>query len=492
VKAAFWLLCAGALGAQTVTVTGSVSNAITHDPIESVSVVLNSIGPTLGANSDASGRFRIPNVKPGKYRLTPSRAGFEGSSREIRIDAGAEPPSFDLTMMPWPGLRGSVFDAERQEVGNVRVRAIKGGSAPGLVYEAITDAAGRYAFDGLDPGEYVILAMPPVAENPVGPTELAPTYFPNVTDNRDALPVRLAVGNDLSGYDIVLHPVPIFRASGRVVDERGELAVGATVQTSMARGKAIVRDNGTFDLARMRPGEGSLRADWQRGNVQLRGFAKVTVSSHDVEDLTVRVAPPVAVSGTIELDGQPGHSCQGEAYLVPVDGQGEVAHAEFNESAIRFERVYPGQYRLIVEPGWVFGRHYLDSVRQGERDITQDELAVVPGIPPFQVVLKTGGGHVRGTVQDGDGGLVVLTPQDERLRIRPFIVVTFFEGGTFALGNVRPGDYYAFAVRGSFNAGEMQNIAYARAYLDAATKVRLVRNSTATLTLVYVKVPSSQ
>jgi hypothetical protein len=214
--------------------------------------------------------------------------------------------------------------------------------------------------------------------------------------------------------------------------------------------------------------------------------------SHDVEDLTVRVAPPVAVSGSIELDGEPGHSCEGEAFLRPVDGQGEMAHAEFKEGAIRFERVYAGKYRLIVQPGWVFGRHYLDSVRRGEQDITQDELEIVAGVTPFRVMLKTGGGHVRGAVENGNGGLVVLTPQDERLRFRPFIVVAFFEGEMFALDNVRPGDYHAFALRGSFNADEMQNPAYARAYLSSATGVRLERNSTATLTLHYVKVSSSR
>ena len=143
-------------------------------------------------------------------------------------------------------------------------------------------------------------------------------------------------------------------------------------------------------------------------------------------------------------------------------------------------------------PGWISGRHYLESVRQGERDITLDELEVVPGMMPFRVVLRTGGGRLRGTVENGNGGLVVLVPQEEQLRFRPFIVVAFFEGGTFALDNTRPGTYFAFALRGSFNADEMRNPAYARAYLDGAATVRLERDSTATMILHYVKVPSPQ
>jgi hypothetical protein len=103
------------------------------------------------------------------------------------------------------------------------------------------------------------------------------------------------------------------------------------------------------------------------------------------------------------------------------------------------------------------------------------------------VALKTGGARVFGMVENGSGGLIVLTPQDERLRFRPFIVVGFFHGGMFALDNVRPGNYYAFALQGSFNSDEMQNPEYARPYLDSAKSVRLERGSTATPTLGYVK-----
>ena len=485
-KAVAWLFCAGALAAQTVTVTGSVTNAITHEPVGAVSVVLSSTGPSSGANSDASGRFRIPKVKAGRYRVFASRVGFEMAERELRIEEGGDPPAFELAMRPWPGLRGRVLDAERQPAARVRVRANDPENAPGVVYEVTTDAAGRFAFERMRPGQYLLVALPPADGNEAGSTEIAPTWFPGMTDRRDAPAVPVAAGDDLSGFDIVLRAVPVFHLSGRVVDERGGPAAGATVETGLAARKATVREDGTFDLERVRPGEGTLRAVWHRGDVELRGFANVAVGGHDVEDLAVRVAPPVAVLGEIELNGQR-HECEGEAMLTPVDGQGERADAEFRESGIRFERVYPGRYRLMVEPGWKWGRHYLDSVRLGERDITLDEVEVVPGMTPFRVALSTGGGRVRGTVEHGEGGFVVLMPQDQRLRLRPFLVTASIEGGTFALDNVRPGDYYAFAVRGSFSSDQMQNPAYARAFLDSAKTVRLERNSTVTLTLVYAK-----
>jgi hypothetical protein len=272
---------------------------------------------------------------------------------EIRIEPGADPPPFDLKMMPWPVVRDRVLGTELEPVERVRVRAINPGNAAGLVCEVTTDSAGRFALERLPPGQYHFLATPPIAENATGAMELVPTWFPGVTAQRDAPSVSLAPGDDFSGYEIILRAVPVFRVSGKVVDERGEPAAGATVQTGLTERKATTHEDGTFDLERVPMGEGAVRGEWRRGDEQLLlGFAKVTVGRHDVEGLVVRVSAAVTVSGMIELDGQAGRRCEGNAILAPVDGEGEMAHAEFNESGIRFEHSYPGRYRLIVLPGW--------------------------------------------------------------------------------------------------------------------------------------------
>lgn len=482
-KIAAWLLCVCTLNAQTVTVAGSVTNAITHEPLESVSVTLWPVtGFSSGANTDSSGRFRIPNVGRGHYRLSSSKVGFDGSGIEVRIEADADPPPFNLNMVPWPTVRGRVLDPARRPVAGVRVRAMNPGNAPGVVYEIKTDAEGRYALERLAPGQYHFLATPPLADNAPGAIELAPTWFPDVLAESDVPSVSLAPGDDFSGYDIILRAVPVYRISGKVTDARGEPASGASVQTALTERKATAREDGTFDLERVRPGDGALRADWRRGDEQLLGFAKVTVSRHDIEGVAVRVSAPVAVTGIIELDGQEEHRCEGSAILAPVDGEGERTEAEFSENGIRFDRVYPGRYRLIVRPQWTSGRHYLESVWMGERDLTFNAFEVVPGMMPFRVGLRTGGALVRGTAGSANG-LLVLVPQDEHLRFRPFIVVASIRGGTFAIDNVRPGHYYAFAFQGSFNSDEMRNPEYARRYLDAATNVRLERGGTVTLTL---------
>ena len=155
-------------------------------------------------------------------------------------------------------------------------------------------------------------------------------------------------GDYLSGYDIVVRRALVFHVAGRVVDERGEPAAGAVLQMPSARERVTADQDGKFEWARVRPGDAVAQADWRRGDASLRGFAPVTVQDHDIENITVRVAPPVVVSGAAELDGKPAQ-IEGAASLEPVDGYGSRARASFGASGIHFDAVYPGRYRLQVQ-----------------------------------------------------------------------------------------------------------------------------------------------
>jgi protocatechuate 3,4-dioxygenase beta subunit len=476
------LLIAPTLAAQTVTVTGTVTNAITHEPIPSVSVRLYSRSAGAHGDTDAAGTFRIENVQPGSYRLRAFKMEFEADDSEVRIETGAGP--LHVTMLPWPALRGRVLDDQRHGVARAEVEAWRrGDNAPELT---TANEEGRYSFEHLMPGGYTLMAKPTAAT-----AALAPTYFPNGTAKEEASRVALTAGADLADYDIVLRRVPVFRVSGRVVDQSGEPAAGATIRMTTAAATARTGDDGMFALAAVRPGDGRLSVHMQRDGVELRGFAPVLVTSHDVENVTVRVAAPVTLGLTMELDGRATGQC--EAALTPVDGDGERTGASFSERGYRFERVYPGRYRLSCAPHSSRAiPFYVDSFRLGERDITTEDFEVGPGMPSFHVLLRSNGGHVRGTVENGDGGIVVLVPRDERLRFRPFVAVSTFEGSQFDIDNVRPGDYYAFAVQGSFNADQMQDPFYAEPRLAGAPGVRVEAGGTATLTLLYVKLTLPQ
>jgi hypothetical protein len=483
VKLAAWALLAPVLAAQSVTVSGTVTNAITHEPIAGAKVVVFA-SDIRDLKTDEQGKFRAEGIR-GCCTILFDKDGYEavGSSR-LQFHAATDPEPIHVTMLPWPTLRGRVLDPERRPVAEAAVSAV---GLSGGQESATTDAAGVFRFAHIRPGEYVLQAVPKDLR-PSTDSEIAPTYFPNVTEREEATRVTLQAGTDLAGYEIVLRRVPVFRVSGRVLDERGEPAPGATVESTTARVKAASREDGTFELGRVRPGEAWLRAQLQRGDVAVRGFASVLVTTRDIENFAIHVSPPIVVEGALELDGKPA-SIDGNAFLESEDGMGVTVRAGFKDGVVRFDRVYAGRYRLKVQPelGWA-PKFYVDAVKLGDRDVTLEWIDVAPGMLPFHAVLKSGGGQVRGSVENGDGGIVALVPQDEKLRFPPFVVAAFFSGGVYSIEHVRPGDYYAFALQGNFNLGQMQDPAYAEPRLAGAARVRVEDGSTATLTLLYVKV----
>lgn len=77
--------------AQTGKLTGVVTDAESGKPIEGVAVVIQ--GTTLGANTNASGRYFIIQVPPGSYTVQARRLGYQSvnaTNVQIAIDATRE------------------------------------------------------------------------------------------------------------------------------------------------------------------------------------------------------------------------------------------------------------------------------------------------------------------------------------------------------------------------------------------------------------------
>ena len=72
------------------TAEGAVVNSITGEPVRKATVVLRSMdrgGAGYSAVSDATGRFVIMGLNPGKYHLSAERVGF------ARQEFGAKRPN---------------------------------------------------------------------------------------------------------------------------------------------------------------------------------------------------------------------------------------------------------------------------------------------------------------------------------------------------------------------------------------------------------------
>jgi hypothetical protein len=112
------LCCAAVpLHAQTVTVEGRVRSEAGRGVL-AATLVLTSPPDTVPlrvSDSDALGRFRIPNVAPGEYLLTASRIGYESTSLRIVVTRAGESIELELRerALALPGVAVEV-DRERQ------------------------------------------------------------------------------------------------------------------------------------------------------------------------------------------------------------------------------------------------------------------------------------------------------------------------------------------------------------------------------------------
>lgn len=153
------LLLPAALPAQTHTVRGVVRSP-EGDPIPGAEVLLES--PRLTTTTDAFGAFRLDNVPAGNRRLLVRRIGFLAMHPRVKVPQAPGDSLVVLMLQLAQELAPIVVETGapgvRGVVGDTGFRAL-----PGTIVELIgsreyrtTDSTGRFAFQDVRPGHYML------------------------------------------------------------------------------------------------------------------------------------------------------------------------------------------------------------------------------------------------------------------------------------------------------------------------------------------------
>jgi hypothetical protein len=205
------------------------------------------------------------------------------------------------------------------------------------------------------------------------------------------------------------------------------------------------REDGAFEFAAVEPGEWRLSVEAGVEDDQPQGgAASAVVSEKDVEDIRIRLAAPFAAEVT---------EARGDAQAPP-------------------ER---------------FGNGLDTAVLWGGRDVTGQVVELTPGAASFQMVYKSGLGRVRGTVEKGEGSMVMLVPRDTG-EITTMRTSVCGADGAFEIDGVIPGDYSLVAFDRASERGTQWD-ALLSIVASIATSLRVEAGSAAPVELRMNKWP---
>ena len=194
----------------------------------------------LRATTDQDGFYRVTDVPPGNYEVTPSAPAYVlvdaigGRGKSVIVGEGENVDGINFSLVRGGVVTGKVTDADgrpviAQQINLFPADAFDRQGPDRMVYPttgAQTDDRGIYRAFGLRPGRYKI-ATGRGEESFGGPyfpmrTTYRQVFHPDVTEHSKATIIEVSEGSEAKDVDIKLGAVmQTFSVSGRLIDEKG-------------------------------------------------------------------------------------------------------------------------------------------------------------------------------------------------------------------------------------------------------------------------------
>ena len=324
---------------DTGRISGRVVAAQTGIPLRraQVSVTSRALRRALVVLTDPQGRYELPALPPGVYRLSAAKAGYlplrfgaddalaEGDAVDLRARGTLTGIDFHL---PRAGvIAGFIVDEYGDPVADASVRTMRYQSRAGqrrLVTASRTrrsDDQGRFRLFGLLPGEYFVQATAQALQTPDRSQEspdaalrgFAPTYYPGTPNLAEAWRVSVDEGEEVQvAFGIM--PTRVGEIVGGVVDANGAPAAGASVTLIRRAGtlgsiftrRRQVREDGTFGIGDVAPGSYVVQVSRRQPEPPRRrefALASVVVNADTPTQVFLATRPGGSASGWVVNEG---------------------------------------------------------------------------------------------------------------------------------------------------------------------------------------------
>lgn len=466
--------------------TGAIGGVVTStgrpaQPIRRAIVSLDDgNGLAVSVVSGDDGGFRFENLAPGRYSLNAEKAAYLKTAYGARRPGGRGTPvalavdqqvgGLTLPMPLGAVIEGTIRDATgapAQGVGVAVVRTDRLRSTNGSTNRrdtVSTDDLGAYRAYGLEPGDYVVAAVPRLGGRPLvtrPPQEVetlirrletgnaaaaaasasapalfaeAPIYYPDTVTAEDAGRLRLVPGQVRSGVDIVLHPVPAVSVAGTVGrfdgGPIGQVRVGDLLSLGLAisplagpRLTTRPNDSGSdFGFTGVTPGRytahASVTTSSPAGDIPYWAMATVDVRDVDVSGVLLMLRPALTVSGHVVFERgrvpAPADLSQVRVGMIRTEPIPDEPPSPFallptptaatatRDGAFQVTGVMPGRYAPAAGvPGW-----WLKSAMLGDRDLLDLPLELdehATDVEGITLTFSTRRSQLSGALQSSTG-----------------------------------------------------------------------------------------
>ena len=437
--------------------------------------------------TDDRGRYQIRGLTPGKYSVFGEAEGYlprRGGSRysletqtSVEIRGGRVTTGVRVRLHEAAVISGRVFDADGNGFPAVQVDILGFGvtnRVRATAKTAWTDERGEFRVDDLQPGNYVVKAIPSGAlqrPDPDRPEVYTATLYPATTRMVEAQPLRVTAGEELFGIDFGLMTVEPVELTGVVLDSTGVALEGVRINLQWRAsppatvGMTTSDAKGEFHLTGIIPDDYLLTVEQAtRGRLQ-RPLERDEAWS----GLEIRFPGTTTVDGRIRHDG---------VGPLPFDPTriGIMAFTVLDRSAFISGQVSSNMGGAQVRPDGTFTIENLAvpaqlMLRGAPQDwatkelrvdgvvVTHERTHVRGDATEIEFIVTDQVTEVVGVVTDEDGRTVadctvVVFPASPDLRDRIAGPDAFVRGirpnqaGRFSITRLPPTDYLAIAVAG--------------------------------------------
>jgi hypothetical protein len=535
-------------GVRIAVGLGHLPPVVSNSPLryQSLFPVATSV---VSAVTDEAGRFSVGNLSPGTYTVVANLDGYWGlvevdlavlsTSKVVQLDEQNPQAQVALSLIPGGLITGRVQMPNGDSSANFSVNAYRARYVNGrrVLVSALTQRTndrGEYRLFSIPPGEYYIGAEWESRSRLAVPATVSTTYYPAVTDARLSQAVKVTPGADIGGIDIAMRSLAPATVSGRLIGADSSPVNGGFTYTvipkdesallqnleSALKNSANDTSNGRFELRGVEPG--SYRMYVRLIGSTLGGFTEIEVPKDGLKDVVVTILPGVDVRGRLQLNDAALPPVAAAPLSGTIAGTPVTLAAQAPRISLRaidtttisrsyqttieangtfvFSSIPPGVYRVQGPLGVDFAPAFAGLPADGyvadirAQSSVFDSGITINGRAPeeLQVTVKTDGATVDGAVINTQNkpirAAVVLVPEashrENGLRYR---IAQTDADGHFAIANVPPGQYKAFAsMAGLYAFGMFRSSSYLKNVEDLGMNVSVSARERRTLQLKAV------